>query len=837
VVGIVVVSHSDEIARGVVALAREMAPPELLIEAAGGTDEPGVLGTSAERVREAMARVISADGVLVLMDLGSALMSAELAVELLDQAPGPVRLSAAPLVEGTVAAAAAAGGGASLEHVAAEAARALTMKTAQVGDADALDSDRSASPPVRRAEVEAELEVANEVGLHARPAARFVETVGRYDAEVLVARADADKAPVSAASLTNLIALGARRGDRVRVLASGPQAREAVAALTELAASGFGDAIEPPAAGTVLAGIAVSAGIALGHALRLESAVVTHAARTPGSAKQELSLLEGGLATTRAELDDDRAHLQASAGDAEAAIFDAHLALLKDESLLDPARTAIAAGTPAETAFADAASALAGVYRWLDDPLLAERAADVLDVGRRVSAAIAAQVDAGADQPAVASGSAVTSGPDTATAGEESADASAGRILIADELVPSQASRLDPSRVAGLATARGSATAHAAIIARALGIPAVFGLGESVRAIADGTPLLVDGGAGTVVVAPADDAAGEAQAQNQRQLARANVAHEQAREQALLASGERIEVFANIGGLADARLAVEHGAEGVGLLRTEFLFLERSELPSEDEQAETLHEIAAALDGRPLIVRTLDAGADKPLPALPMPAEANPFLGVRGIRAGLRHPALLETQLRAVLRTAADHPLRLMLPMVASLAEIEATRALLEKARADTGIDAPLELGIMVEVPAAALQAAELVPQVDFFSIGSNDLTQYTMAAERGSAALGPLLAEPQPAVLRLIQATVEAAHAHGRWVGVCGEMAGDPACALLLAGLGVDELSMAPRLIPEVKRVLRTVELGRARTAVGAALRAASAEAARQYATELLGG
>jgi multiphosphoryl transfer protein len=818
VVGIVVVSHSDALAQGVVALAREMSPPELALEAAGGIGEDGVLGTSAELVGAAIERAMTPDGVLVLMDLGSALMSAELAVELLEGASGPVRLSPAPLVEGTVAAAAAAGGGATLEQVAAEADRALAMKTAQIGSDEPESTPTLDATAAVVADTEAELPVNNEVGLHARPAARFVETVSAYEAEVLVAKVGSDTQPVSARSVTNVVALGARRGDAVRVLASGPHAREVVAALQKLAAAGFGDGVEPAPAGAVLTGIGVSAGVAAGPARALVERVLL--GREPGTAADELALLERALAATCTALADDREHLRGSAGNAEAAIFDAHLALLHDEALLEPARVAIAAGASAETAITDAARQVSQIYGGLEDSLLRERAVDVLDVGRRVAAAI---------------GDAPSSQESTSLPNENDND-SQSRILLADELVPSQASRLDPARVAGIATARGSATAHAAIIARALGIPAVVGLGEAILAVADGTPLLLDGGAGTVVVEPGNDALTQAQAREDQRRERSAVANERAHEPALLASGERVEVFANVGGVADARLAVEHGAEGVGLLRTEFLFLERAELPDEDEQVDVLREIAAVLGDRPLTVRTLDAGADKPLPALSMPGETNPFLGVRGIRAGLRNPEVLTTQLRAVLRVAAEYPLKLMLPMVSSLAEIVATRELLEQARAKTGIAAELELGIMVEVPAAALLASELAPHVDFFSIGTNDLTQYTMAAERGNAVLESLLAEPQPAVLRLVQATVEAARAHGRWVGVCGEMAGDPAAAVLLAGLGVSELSMAPPLIPEVKRALRGLDLERAQTAAELALRATSAQAARAHGLDLLG-
>jgi multiphosphoryl transfer protein len=389
--------------------------------------------------------------------------------------------------------------------------------------------------------------------------------------------------------------------------------------------------------------------------------------------------------------------------------------------------------------------------------------------------------------------------------------------------------------VTGIATAHGTATAHAAILARALGLPAVVGLGDAVLGITEDTTVLIDGEAGTLQVDPPDDVKRDAAERRERADQRRATARERAHETGATRDGTRIEVFANLGKAGEAAKAVELGAEGVGLLRTEFLFLDRAELPGEEEQAETLREIAVALDGRPLVVRTLDAGADKPLPALPMPPEANPFLGVRGIRLGLERRDVLATQLRAILRVAAEYPLKAMLPMVATLDEILAARSELDRARAETGIDAPLEFGIMVEIPAAALTATRLAEHVDFFSLGTNDLTQYTMAAERGDERLATLLTGPQPAVLRLVKATVEAAAAHGRWVGVCGELAGDPAAAVLLAGLGVTELSMAPALVPEAKAALRGVELEQARAAADAALETDSATAARALGAALL--
>ena len=408
-------------------------------------------------------------------------------------------------------------------------------------------------------------------------------------------------------------------------------------------------------------------------------------------------------------------------------------------------------------------------------------------------------------------------------------------IVVAPELTPAGAASLDASLVRGIATARGTPTAHAAILARVLGLPAVVGLGPTLLAVPGGTTLLLDGEAGTVGVAPGEEVTSAARQRAERSAARRAAARERAREPAITRDGTRIEVAANLGDPDDVGAVVELGAEGVGLLRTEFLFLDQPTLPSEDEQAERLAEIARALDGRPLIVRTLDAGADKPLPAVPVDHEDNPFLGLRGIRLSLDRPELLSTQLRAILRVAAEHPLKVMFPMVATVGELHAALALLQDARTETGVDQPLETGIMVEVPAAALLSERLGRHVDFFSIGTNDLTQYTMAAERGNDRVAGLLTGPHPAVLRLVRDTVRGADEHGRWVGVCGELAGDPAAAVLLAGLGATELSMAPALVPEVKEALRSVTLADAEAAAERAIAAEDADEARRIAAALL--
>jgi phosphoenolpyruvate-protein phosphotransferase/dihydroxyacetone kinase phosphotransfer subunit len=801
VVGLVIVSHSATLAAGVVELARQMGGEDVAIEAAGGmADPPGAIGTDMALVLAAIEAAGSDDGVLVLMDLGSAVMSAEMAAEMVEGTE--VLLCEAPLVEGAVAAAARARTGASLAEVAGEARTAIGMKAAQLGvetpDAAAPASDQAAPAADLAAAEELRIEVPNRLGLHARPAARFVETASRFDATVTVADQTTGRGPADARSLSALITLGVHQGHEILVRAAGPEATQVLTALRELADTGFGDdngdapvaAAPPPpprpaAAGT-LQGVPAASGIAIAPARRLKGSdpfTVTYDPHGTDPAA-EWSRLEAARAAARTDIEAARAQIAAQVGEGEAGIFDAHLLLLDDAALLGPAKDAVDAGASAAAAWDEAARATAEAYRGLDDPYLQERATDVEDVGGRVLRHLVV----GGGAPAITEPG----------------------ILVVRDLTPGDAAALDRDLVQGLAVARGGATSHAAILARALGIPSVVGLGEGLLGVEDGTMLIVDGDAGTVELdPPADELAARRRDQEEADR-RAAAARERAREPARLRDGDTIEVAANLGSVAEAAAAVELGADGVGLLRTEFLFLDREQAPSEDEQRAVYEEIAAALGGRPVIIRTLDAGADKPLPFLKQAPEDNPFLGVRGIRLGLANPELLRAQLRAIAAVAERHPVKVMFPMVATLDEFRAARRML---------DADVEVGVMLEVPAVALQADAFAREVDFFSVGTNDLTQYTMAAERGNEALAPLLAGPQAPVLKLIAGAVEAANAHGRWVGVCGELAGDPEAAVILTGLGVRELSMAAGRIPGVKDALRAVSRDEAREAARRAL------------------
>ncbi|MGD9696340.1 MAG: phosphoenolpyruvate--protein phosphotransferase [Thermoleophilia bacterium] len=812
-VGIVVVSHSARLARGVVELAREMAGEGVPIEAAGGLDEPGdPIGTDAMRVMGAVERVAEGGGeALVLMDLGSAVLSAETALDFLpDEVRARVLLCEAPLVEGAVAAAAAARAGASLAEAADEARRGLAGKRAHLGAGDPAGDGPAADD--EGGWEEATATIRDPHGLHARPAAAVVRAVAGLDAEVRVANATTGRGPAPARSLTALSTLGALAGHALTVTARGPQAREALAAVVAAVDDGGGPAPAPaareaapaaaPPSGSTVRGVAAAPGRAAGPARPAGSAPEPPAAA--GAPEDESASLREAIAATRADLAAARDAAARRAGAEAAQIVDAQALMLDDDALIAAAEAAIGGGEGAARAWDAAVRAAAAAYAALDDPYLRARGADLAEVGRRVLGHLAG-------------------------AGRE--DAAQG-VLVAADLGAAEAAALDPEAVVAVVTAGGGPTSHPAIIARALGIPYVAGAGPAVLALADGTPLLVDGAAGTVVVDPSPAEREDFERRRAEDARRAEAARARAHEPAVTRDGHRIEVAANAGAPGDAADAVRNGADGIGLLRSEFLFLGRRDAPDEDEQVAAYAEVAALLDGRRLVLRTLDAGADKPLPYLSMPREDNPFLGVRGIRLSLARPELLVAQLRAALRVAADAPLSVMFPMVSEPAELDEALALLSRTRESLAADGlaagAVEVGTMIEVPAAALSAGALAARCDFLSIGTNDLVQYTMAAERGNGGVARLSDPLHPAVLRLIDRVVRDAAPHACRIAVCGEAASDPIAAPLLVGLGVEELSVAPGRVAATKEAVRAIDRGAARAAADAALTLDDAAAVR---------
>lgn len=668
----------------------------------------------------------------------------------------------------------------------------------------------ASAPPGSEATASRSLRLLLAHGLHARPAARLSKLAAEYDADAEIVTEDGRAA--SARSPVAMLGLGLRHGAPVIIRAGGQQAEAAVAAIADLLNSGMGElrsaaaeAAVAPARPTEVPrgfrGISAVPGMAIGPAWRLkeqEIAVEEHAA---DPAKERAA-----LAAARSRVEAALA-VEAQGNHAGAAIAEAHLAMIGDPTLRDAAEELIASGKSAAFAWRQAVRQLAGPLRASADPRFAERLDDLLDLERRVLIEL-------------------TGGP------AELPRAPDGAILIAETLYPSQLKSLADLGIAGVATAAGGATSHAAIIAASHGLPMLVGLGNSLTRIEDGMPLILSGD--SLVIASDATELERARAALADRATRREAARARAHELATTADGTRIEVFANLGSVADAELAVAEGAEGCGLLRTEFLFLDRAEPPGEDEQRDAYQRIADALGPRPLIVRTLDIGADKPAPWLPMEAEDNPALGLRGIRLQLARPDLLETQLRALLGVRSRGSLKIMLPMVAALAELRETRAILQGLADEMQAPEP-ELGIMVETPVAALMSGKLAEQAAFFSIGTNDLSQYALARDRTNPAVAARLDGLDPGVLRLIDETVRGASAHGRITAVCGGLAAIPEAIPVLIGLGITELSVPAGAIAETKAIVRLLDLDRCRRVAAEALDASDADSVRALVKPLL--
>ena len=835
-VSLVFVSHSALLAEGVRQLAEQMTQGAVPMAVAGGIDDPdNPIGTDAMKVLEAIQSVYSDDGVVVLMDLGSALLSAEMALEFLSDEQRPqVHLCPAPLVEGALAAAVQASVGASAAQVMAEALGALAVKVEHMGGAAAEPGSGGAGGQGGAATEQIALVVRNRLGLHARPAARLVSTAGRFTAEVTLLK---DGRRANAKSINQVATLGVRHGDTITVSAGGPDATAALAALQALADDNFGDREEERGSGGAeeqggetratdlltadplttaqLKGIPASPGVAIGPAALYRPRPPEVVARAIDDAAGEWRRLRAAVDTARDEIDALHRRAVAQVGADEAAIFEAHLLFLQDPLLVEATRDRIySEKINAEAAWQRETAAMAATYREMADDYMRARAADVEDVAQRVLRGLM-----GVAPPSL--------------------DFAAPAILIAADLTPSDTARLDRERVLAVCTELGGATAHSAILARALGIPAVVGLGHAVWQVAEGQHVAVDGNAGALWLQPDEAQVASLTAQREAWLETQRRDKAAGQGTAATPDGRRVEIAANVGSPNDVAPALEFGAEGVGLFRTEFLFMDRAAAPSEEEQFEAYRRAARAAGGRPLIIRTLDVGGDKPLPYLDLGEEANPFLGWRAIRFCLERPDVFMPQLRAILRASAaeDGPrnVKLMLPMIGAPAEVHAARAMLATAQAElraAGVpyDEGMEVGIMIEVPSAVAVADQLARLVDFFSIGTNDLTQYVMAADRGNARVAELASAFQPAVLRMVRDAATAAHDAGIWIGMCGELAGNPLAAPVLIGLGLDELSMSAPSIPAVKAAVRRFSLADAQRIAAAALALDSAEAVARF-------
>jgi phosphocarrier protein FPr len=660
-------------------------------------------------------------------------------------------------------------------------------------------------------------------GLHARPAARAREAVRGLQARVEVHHGGRH---ANVESVVGLLGLGAGEGASVEVIGSGRDAAQAVDAVArELLREVHGELEETPARvnspapavrpsgvpldPNTLAGVCAAPGIAVGTLVRWDDAELAPPERASGTPAAESRMLDRALAVVDQELNTTVRDASARGAVGEAGIFAVHRVLLEDPTLVDAARDLISLGKSAGFAWREAIRAQIAVLTHVEDMLLAERAADLRDIEKRVLRVLGHANPAARSLP------------------EEA-------ILAATEFTPSDLSSLDRARVAALVMAAGGATSHAAIIARQLGIPALVAVGDALHAIPDGTQVVVDASAGRLEYAPTEIDVERARLERQRLAGVREANRRTSQEAAATRDGRAIEVAANIATIDDARTATENGADAVGLLRTELLFIHRESAPTADEHRQSYQAIVDALQGRTAIIRTLDVGADKEVPYLTLPPETNPALGLRGIRLAQVRPDLLDDQLRGLIAVQPHGSVRILLPMVTDAGELVRVRKRIDDLARDLGRADPIQVGVMIEVPSAALLADQLARHADFLSIGTNDLTQYTLAMDRCQADLAAQADGLHPAVLRLIDQTTQGAAKHGKWVGVCGALAGDPLAVPLLVGLGITELSVDPVAVPGIKARVRNLDYQLCRQRANDMLSLDSAQAVRAASREI---
>ncbi len=682
------------------------------------------------------------------------------------------------------------------------------------------DSEQEESEQLEDFSVKAEAKVVDVQGMHARPASLISEQAVKFSETEIRIRNDQKTA--TAKSMASLLAMGASLGDVLVISAEGPKAEQAVEFLAAMINRGLDDDEEQDNASynplTVLSavpdvqcrmaitGSAASPGITMAPAFRLQAGKIRYEENAEDP-KAEAKLFSTALTMAAQQLDELEGSLQSKAPN-EAAILHAQKQLLQDELVLTDSEKFIVNGKTAAWSFHQAIEKQVESLKKVDNERLRARIADLIDVRDRVLALMVPAVSA-VDYP------------------------DADFILMAKDLTPSQTAGLHGLKVRGICTELGGPNSHMAILARALGIPAVVGLGEGALAnIENDELIIVDPQASSIYVAP-DEASQKNGLQWIKQWEQIRKEEDtQKHKVAETLDGHRIDVVCNIAKPEDAKLVFENGGEGVGLLRTEFLFESSSEEPSVEEQFQSLKAIAQELDNHQLIVRTADIGGDKPVSWMHIPHEENPFLGMRGIRLSFKHDEMFRRQLEAIYKTAlwqqetvGSTGLHIMFPMIGRMSEWQKARDIAESVRVQ--FNAPkLPLGIMIEVPSAVMIAAHLAKEVDFFSIGSNDLTQYALAIDRGHPELCNEADSYHPALVKMIEMTVKAAQAHGKWVGVCGNAAANPNLATLLVGLGVSELSVSPTNVAAVKNIIRAVKYSKLKEKANKALELESSEA-----------
>jgi phosphoenolpyruvate-protein phosphotransferase/dihydroxyacetone kinase phosphotransfer subunit len=805
-VGLVLVSHSRSLAEAAVDLIRRTVHPNVSITCSGGIgDKREELGTDAVEIQEAITSVYSEDGVLVLMDMGSAILSAETAKDLLDFQPqDKIVLSSAPLVEGGIAAAVQAQLGSPIAEVAKAARESLLPKRDHLQDSLAVE-DKELSIVTPSGSETLELTIENEHGLHLRPAATLIKSLAGFQGEVSIENLTAGRGPVAARSLVDVTRLQIRQGDSVRFTIASPEPQRLIDSIRSLVSNQFGESPlqaaasaefvqEPKKSGT----FGVSRGIAIGHPAFLASIpteIPTRKLQTDSEIASEISQLHLALNASTEDFDTRLSRLQSSLRPDELEVLEAQRMILRDPTILheveqkirkDRLNSAAAWHQTLARHIADQEKA--------DDPYFRARAADLREVER---IALAHMIDKTEASPF------------------QEKSFTEGQILVCEELTPSLAEEFSRLGISGVIQLQGGATSHGAILARALNLPAIGGAQSYEQKIRTAGTVAIDGAQGSLWIDPPPDLLAKLTSTQQLEHSQLEEALKQSEQPAMTSDGVQVLVAANAGSAQDISNALKYGAESVGLFRSEFLFQHFNHEPDEEEQLD-IYRRAFENDRKvlPITVRLLDVGADKPLKFLRSQKEANPFLGVRGIRLLFANPAFLRTHLRALLRLAQSVPIKLLVPMITDVSEVLDLKRLLDEVAHELRNQAlpchwPIPLGAMIETPAAALLIDQLIPHVDFVSIGTNDLTQYLLCAERGNPALSAFADPLHPAVMRICEQVIRKSCENGVKASVCGEAASDPDAIPILLGLGLREFSVTAAAIPGTKSLIRKLSAG----------------------------
>jgi len=796
-VGLVLVSHSNKLANATLSLVRAMSGDDVKISVAAGVGENNEdLGTDAMEIHQAIIDVLGSEnnsGVVVIMDMGSAVISANIALDFLESSDREkVRLCSSAFVEGAIVAGVACKIGSNIDSVVNEAKLALKQKTEHIEDrlSNNFSDISNKEIPNTVDYITKNITIPIPNGLHMRPVTELVRIVGNYNSDIKIKNLSNGKGPVSARSMTEVLSIEALYNNDIQITASGDDAEKALSELIKAVNSGLGDSLikdDNPKTNIQNKPVGISRGIAIANAYYLEHKNILIPKEKSNNPNEEIEKSKNSILKTKEEL------LNKSKSSPNGDIFKAQIAILEDPSLINKANNYIfIEKLTASSAWNISLDEIIIQYQNLKDENLRQRALDLMDLKQIILKNLGLKEEK-----------------------NEKIHHEKEIILITKDLSPNQVYSLDTNVVKGVICIENAPSSHSSILLRSRGIPSVIQAKYadfSLENLPKDTIIAIDGESGEIMVNPNNNTLKNLKEKQNLITKQKLIEKQNSLKPAITKDEKTIEISANVGKAEDSQIALENGAEGIGLLRTEFMFIDKEAPPTENQQVESLYNILQNMSEKPITIRTLDAGGDKNIPYLNLYKEENPFLGIRAIRISLKNEKMFQQQLRAILRVGKDFNTSIMFPMISTMSELlEAKKQLYiaHKALKSENISHkwPIKTGIMVEVPSVAILAEDFAKEVDFFSIGTNDLIQYTMAMDRGNPAMHDYFGgELDKSVQQIIKNVVNSAEKAGIPVSVCGEIASDPKTVPILLRLGIRKLSMNPSSIPQIKHVIREI-------------------------------